>query len=341
MNLNFKYNIDLQGYKSKMNGYEYKKYVATSDNLKEILEKYGVAIIPNVLNSEECDKMVSDIWDYFEHITKSSEIPISRKDKNTWTQFYKLYPLHSMLFQYFNVGHSQVVWNLRQNDKILKIFSKFWNVEPNELLVSFDGLSFNPPPEETNRGWNRNNTWFHSDQSFLRNVFECVQSWITGLDVEEGDATLAFYEKSHKFHKDFRENFNIEDKSNWYKLKTKEEEKFYLDKGCEIKKIMCPKGSLVFWDSRTIHCGVEALRGRKNKKWRAVIYLCYQPKNFSDKTQIKKKQKAFNELRTTCHWPAKIKLFPKNPRTYGGSLPKVDKIKNPVLKDIGLSLAGF
>jgi hypothetical protein len=323
-----------------MNEYECKKYITTSNDLKKTLDKYGVAIIPNVLNPEECNKMINDIWDYFEHITKSSDKPIKRNDKSTWREFYNLYPLHSMLFQYFNVGHSQAVWNLRQNPKIIKIFSKFWNVEPNELLVSFDGLSFNPPPEETNKGWNRNNTWFHSDQSFLRNEFECVQSWITGLDVEKGDATLAFYEKSHKFHKDFEEEFKIEEKSDWYKL-NKEEEKFYFDKGCEIKKIMCPKGSLVFWDSRTIHCGTEALKTRENKKWRAVIYLCYQPKTFSDNKQIKKKQKAFNELRTTCHWPAKIKLFPKNPRTYGNTLPIIDKINNPTLNDIGLSLAGF
>lgn len=323
-----------------MNEYECKKYITNINDLKKTLEKYGVAIIPKVINSNECKNMINNIWDYFEYITKSSEKPIKKENKETWREFYNLYPLHSMLFQYFNVGHCKAVWDIRQNPKILKIFSKLWNTKPEDLLVSFDGLSFNPPPEETNRGWNRNNTWYHSDQSFQRNEFECIQSWITGLDVEEGDATLSFFESSHKFHKDFKEEFEIKDKTDWYKL-NKEEEKFYFDKGCEIKKIMCPKGSLVLWDSRTIHCGVEAHKGRINKKWRSVIYLCYHPRDLSDEKQIKKKQKAFNELRTTCHWPAKIKLFPNKPRTYGNELPIIDGIDIPELTEIGKRLAGF
>lgn len=320
--------------------YECKKYLTTNDNLKKTLAKYGVAIIPNVISSDECKDMLNEIWNYFEHITKMSETPILRDDEKTWREFYKLYPLHSMLFQHFNIGHCQASWNLRQNPKIVDIFANFWNVKPEELLVSFDGLSFNPPPEDTNRGWNRNNTWFHCDQNFSRNDFECVQSWITGLDVEQGDATLMFYEGSNNFHKDFQEKFNIQTKDDWYKL-NKEEEKFYIEKKCKIKKIMCPKGSLVFWDSRTIHCGSEALKNRKNKKWRAVIYLCYQPKDFSNNKEIKKKQNAFNELRTTSHWPSKIKLFPKTPRTYGGTLPKIIKIEKPQINNLGLSLAGF
>ena len=57
----------------------------------------------------------------------------------------------------------------KQNIKAVEIFSELWSVEPKDLLVSFDGSSFHLPPETTNRGWNRNNTWYHTDQSFTRN----------------------------------------------------------------------------------------------------------------------------------------------------------------------------
>ena len=56
-----------------------------------------------------------------------------------------------------------------------------------------------PFPEETNRGWHRS-TWYHTDQSYLRPDFECVQDWVTAYDVDEGDATLAFMEKSNIYH---------------------------------------------------------------------------------------------------------------------------------------------
>ena len=326
--------------------YEFDKYVCTKETLKQTLENYGVAIIPSVLNSDECESIVSGIWDFLEHISQSWPTPINRLNKSTWREFYKLYPLHSMLLQYFNVGQAQVSWDVRQNIKIVEIFAYFWGCSPMDLLVSFDGLSFHLPPEETKRGWNKS-TWYHTDQSYTptfvdKSGFKCVQSFITGLDINENDATLSFLESSHKYHKDFAEFYKISNKANWYKLDS-DEQKFYTDKGCPIKNIKCPKGSLVFWDSRTIHCGIEPnhKRSASDAKLRAVIYLCYMPRNLSTEANLRKKRKAFDELRTTNHYPCKIKLFAKHPRTYGGPITTITTINPPVLNDLGRSLAGF
>lgn len=327
-------------YLDKKMEFEYEKYITNKENLKITIEKYGVAIIPNVLNNDECDNIVKGMWDYFEYITQNWEIKMNRKEKTTWKNFYNLYPLHSMLVQHWQVAHSQIVWDTRQNEKIVDIFANFWECDKEDLLVSFDGISFNPPPEITNRGWNRKNTWFHTDQSFLRNKFECIQSWVTGLDVDENDATLAFYEKSNLYHEDFSKHFNIVEKKDWYKL-NKLEEEFYINKGCSIKKIKCPKGSIVFWDSRTIHCGSEATKDRKIPKFRSIIYLCYMPRILCNQKNLIKKQKAFNELRTTNHYPCKPKLFSKEPRTYGNPIPNITKIKSPILNNLGKKLAGF
>ena len=43
----------------------------------------------------------------------------------------------------------------------------------------------------------------------------------------------------------------------------------------------------------------------------------------------------------TSHWPAKVKLFPKNPRTYGNPLPEITSIVKPELTELGKKLAGF
>ena len=324
---------------NKMDSYEYQKYVTTKEKLKETIDMYGVAIIPGVLNDEECDNMLDGIWNYFEHITQHSMKPICREDSSTWGEIYKLFPLHSMLFQHFQVGQSQVCWDQRQHPKIVDIFQTFWKTE--DLVVSFDGLSFNIPPEKTNRGWYRGNTWYHTDQSFTRPDFECIQSWVTALDVNKGDATLAFMEGSNKYHKEFADALGVTDKGDWFKLKTKEHKEFYENKGCSYKKIYCPKGSIVFWDSRTIHCGCEALRTRIEKNFRAIIYLCYTPKSLLTTRYEKKKQKAFNEIRTTSHWPHKPKLFGKTPHTYGNKLPIITSIDPPILSELGMKLAGF
>lgn len=324
-----------------MSNYEFTKYTTTKEQIRETIEQYGVAILPNVLDDSECDSLVSGIWDYFEQLTSFWSVPIDRNKPESWKEIYKLYPKHSMLFQHYSVGHAQVCWDLRQNPKCVDIFSTLWNVKPEDLLVSYDGLSFHIPPEITKRGWNQNHTWYHTDQSYTRNNFECIQSWATGLDVEDGDATLAFLEGSNRFHKEFQEHFKITDKSDWYKL-SEVEEQWYFQKGCVPKKIKCPKGSLVFWDSRTIHCGVEATKQRDHQAFRAVVYLCYTPRAWCTEANLAKKRKYLEELRTTNHYPQKPKIFSKTPRTYGGPEPEmIHEIQPPILTPLGKRLAGY
>ena len=67
--------------------YEFNKYVTDINNLKDMLNLYGVAIIPNVLYINECNKINEGIWDFFEYITKDWKgkyIPINRNNKKTW-----------------------------------------------------------------------------------------------------------------------------------------------------------------------------------------------------------------------------------------------------------------
>lgn len=316
--------------------YEYTKYITTKENLRETINTFGVAIIPNVLDTNECNQFINETWDYFEHITQTWENDYERIDRSniaTYKSFYKLYPSHSMLYQHFNIGHSQALWNVRQNPKIIDIFTKFWNTS--DLIVSFDGMSFSPPHEITKRGYYKNNMWFHTDQSFQLDQFESIQSWVTAYDVEEGDSTLYILENSHMFHSEFAKI--IREKKNFYKLSQSELD-FYIEKNCTPTKIVCPAGSLVLWDSRTIHCGTEALKTRTKMNFRCVAYLCYMPRQLSSQNNLKKRANAFENLRTCNHNSIKTKLFSKEPHTYGNPLPQITLIDKPVLSEIGKRL---
>ena len=176
-----------------MNQYERNKYVTNIENVREMIEKYGVAIIEDVLNKDEINEMINGSWKTLKHITKNHPIPIKRWDTKTWRSFSNLYPKHSMLLQQWQVGHAQYVWDIRQNNKIVNVFSKIWDCDVNDLVTSFDGVSIHFPPEITKRGWFRKQ-WYHTDQSFLNPEFNCIQSWVTAYDINEGDATLSFIE---------------------------------------------------------------------------------------------------------------------------------------------------
>jgi hypothetical protein len=46
-------------------------------------------------------------------------------------------------------------------------------------------------------------------------------------------------------------------------------------------------------------------------------------------------------MKTTSHYPHRIKLFPKLPKGYEHEAPVITVIKPPVLNNLGMKLAGF
>lgn len=313
---------------------EYKDYLVSS-TLKDQLEKDGIAVVPSVISEEECIVLRNKVWQEISHITKDR---FQIEDKNTWKSFYDMFPLHSMLLQHWGVGHMQPVWDIRQHQNVIKIFEELWSTD--DLLVSFDGISIHLPPEVTRRGWHRNNIWMHTDQSSTKKGLHCIQGQVNLYPVNEGDATLAVLEGSHKYHEDFFKDNEIIEKNDWYKLKDNELE-YFTEKGCQTKCIKADIGSITLWDSRTFHQGIEPQKTRENANFRMTVYVCMTPRNKCSKANLKKKIKAFEELRMTTHWPSNPKLFPLKPRTYGKILPEFNIINPPVLTEIGRKLIGY
>lgn len=324
------------------------KYITDLENVNSVLNQYGVAVIPRLINSDDCDTLFNKMWDFFEQITTSMPSPIDRNDSSTWNTLLELFPSHGMLFQHWGVGHAEFAWWIRQHPVVVDAFAKIWNVDKNELLVSFDGASFQAPPDRQgnptpNRGWGSQKPWYHSDQSLKRNNRECIQGWITAKDVDEGDATLAVMAGSHVLHSEVAKKYPaLVGTPDWVKFDD-DVISFFAEKGCEPVRISCPAGSLVLWDSRTAHYGAPPLHGRTSPKFRAVVYVCYTPRSHTTPKNLERKKTYFNARRTTSHWPGKPKPFSVYPRTYGTKpLPPVVPPPNPpIISTFGRNLAGF
>jgi len=306
----------------------------------EQLEKYGVAVIPDVLNLEEISNMKNGMWDTVEHLSSLCQVPIDRTDPETWNTWYSLNPTHNMLMQSYSIGHAQFIWDIRQNSNVSNVFSKIWSCQPDELLTSFDAVSFHLPPEVTGKGWYKDNDWFHVDAAYTRPQFECVQGFVTGYDINEDDGSLTFLEGSHKYHQEFAKEFNETNDIDWYQL---EDEKldFYHNKDCYRYSIKASAGSLVLWDSRTVHCGMEPLKTRKEPNFRLATYVCMTPRVWCEEETIKQRINAFENMYMTTHCPHRPKLFSKKPRTYNDNIPYVPKMPKPLLNEVGMKLVGY
>lgn len=318
---------------------EYQEEYCSIEDVLIKLKTDGVAVIPNIISKAKLKLYRKQLWKMLYHLTQKLEKPIDKKDQDTWRTFYELFPLHSMLIQHWAIGHSKLAWDIRQEKKVIKVFSKIWKVLPEELLVSFDGMSVHFPPEVTNKGYYRGNDWFHTDQSQKKKDLCCIQGMVTLFDINEGDATFRYIKKSNNYHEQFFQDHDIKSMSDWYKLKDGEIDYF---KDLQIGSIKAKKGSLILWDSRTFHQGVESRRNREKPNMRAIVYICMTPRSFSIERELKKKRKAFTNKRTTTHWPHTIRLFPKLPRTYGKPILEITNIDDDIeLTDLGLKLAGF
>ena len=283
-------------------------------------------------------------------------VPFKRNDPQTYATVLKsLYPSHGGLQQHFKLGHCQAVWDLRQMEKIARVH-EIWHGTEN-LIVSQDGVTVALGGlDGTERGTYKSRSWLHFDQSPTDSREKCLQSSVTGNDVGIGSATFRFLEKSHLFHAEFAEHFNLvakEYKKDYFKLSAAHVQ-WFKSKGCEDTCLTCEEGTQIFWDSRTVHSGIEALPLRTlptrhdsgvevSTGIRLVAYICYQPDMLSSANRLKRKR-IMEEgdplfLRCSSHWPNKMKVFTGAPNTWGGTLPKVADLPKPVLTERGERLA--
>ena len=57
----------------------------------EQLNKYGVAVVPNILNLEEISKMKEAIWDTIEYLSSYCPVPIDRNKPDMEYVFFITY----------------------------------------------------------------------------------------------------------------------------------------------------------------------------------------------------------------------------------------------------------
>ena len=321
----------------------YVEYYCNIEEVYDKIRKDGIAVIPNVISKNKVDRYQKEMWDMFGEMTYNLQYPVSKDYPQSWKNIYELQPEYSMLIQFWKVGHSKLAWNLRQEKKVIETFCKIWNVTPEELLTSFDAMSFHPPPETTKKGFYNNKDWYHTDQSGSNNDFSCVQGMVTLYDVKEGDGTFCFKEGSHHLHGKFFEKHEQKKKRDWYELSYSESEFF---KDCPNKRIKAKAGSLILWDSRLFHCGGLPLKNRKKPNFRAVFYICMTPRKWSTEEELLKRKEAFFNKQMTTHNPNQVQLYPDKPRSYGLTLSSkliedAQTVSFETLTPIGRKLAGY
>lgn len=303
----------------------------TVEEAKQRIASHGVAVLRSGIPEAEIPALRDSMWSTFEHLTSDmGKQRILRCDPSTYTNITALYPMHSMLLQHHGLGHAQYVWDVRTHPSIVAAFSSLWGTE--DLITSFDGVSLHMPHEVTKKGYFRNE-WFHVDQRSSRRGLESIQGLVNLYDVNPGDATLCVLEKSNTLFGEYFDHYGIDTKTaDWYKIHkddAREHVAWFESKGCTKTCVLAKAGELVLWDSKTMHFGKEAVRGRSKPNFRSVVYVCMTPRSRASSTVLGKRKQWFEDGRMCTHLPHNPKVFPRKPRTYGGPEPKVHPLPRP------------
>ncbi|HEY2809960.1 MAG TPA: phytanoyl-CoA dioxygenase family protein [Rhabdochlamydiaceae bacterium] len=285
------------------------------------LEELGYCVIPHVLSSEETESLYQRVWhEFIEKAWPSCRMD----DRSNWKD---AFPMHNKWGIFCGpAGQIQVMWDLRQDPRIVDVFAQIWNT--NELIVSMDGLSFMCPAEIREHYLE---PWPHVDQFILRrqdNVahnnsppigFVSESSLKTGPytiqgqflfeDSFEGDGGFCCIPKSHLKFPEFSPELEALDRQvyvstsgylhNFFSHSVDESGNPYTP-----KQITAPRGSLILWDSRTVHWNQFPRKDRSYPKVRMVGYLSYVPKARLSNEDKALRRKAFEAGVSTGHNPA-------------------------------------
>lgn len=245
-----------------------------------------------------------------EQITTGLKVPLKRYVPTTWRSIKK--QEHSRnVYTDHGIAHADFLWKVRQNDRAMRVFSKLYNCNPGDLLVSFEGVAVQTPPEKTpgGNGWYKN-CRYHVDQSFTHKKRECFQSWVTAHGIAPGDYTVGFFVGSHHSFRAFGDKFNITAKDDFFKLRTREHMHFYETRHRQIR-ITCKAGSMVLWDSRLLHSDLGPLRGRETPNFMTACLLSYSPRLVVPQRVLEKRIGLFRKRSATTHWSnSRLKAVP-------------------------------
>ncbi len=298
------------------------------------LEEIGYCVISKALANSEVEALYERVWhEFIEKAWPNCKLD----DRNNWEE---AFPIHNKMGIFAGpAGQTQVMWDLRQDPRIVDVFARIWNTK--ELIVSMDGLSF-MCPNEIREGYFK--PWPHVDQAILRrqdNVSHnnnppldfisesplktkpfTIQGQFLFEDSFDGDGGFYCIPKSHLRFTEFAPELEIINAMEISKDEKRSMKQNFLEEFFEslidesgnpycMKHITAPRGSLILWDSRTIHWNQHPSKDRAykdNPKVRMVGYLSYVPKvRMTDAGRIFRKE-AFEKGVSTGHNPSHPEL---------------------------------
>lgn len=254
-----------------------------SEGYLKHLDKYGYAVIGNILDEDTRTKLIEQFWKDWSTCSPGFD----RNDTSTWTIEHCPMMFAKGMAVFSGLPHSDFMWDLRLQPNIKNIFSKIHGTD--DLVSSFDGFSVFLSKKQ------KSPSWLHIDQNPSNTVY-CVQGQYNFLPVHEDSSGFLVVPKSHTW------TITTDKKGDWITFDE-------LDH--RAVKLIVPENCFTLWNSRTIHANTGP-KSNILRFDRLTCYVTYLPRSMRPESVLDQKIKAYQDSNGTSHWAnrCEIKKYP-------------------------------
>lgn len=252
--------------------------------IRETLKEHGVCVLSEYIEPNRSDELRFETVDWLISISEGLT-----RDPKTWKSERLPYGPKYGMYQTL-VGHAPSFWKAKRD--VYPVFSALWGTE--ELFCSVDGASVHPPYVR------KTPDWPHLDQTTEKK--DCYQGQLV---LTETTAAFRCTPGSHLRHREIIDLYGITKGTQWLRIKGEHESEItsWFGKDWQVP-VYCKKGSLILWDSKTIHSAQR--HQRREDDWRATLYICMRPAHHYTKRNITTLRRAATEGRCTNHWGSRL-----------------------------------
>jgi len=303
-------------------------------DFRDDLAHDGYAVVKGAVPSENALKYANSFYSYLEGFN----LGYDRNDPSTIKRSKLPVVNEKGMIMHYGVSHEKWVWDIRSEPGVIGAFETVFNDK--DLIVSFDAVNIGFHNRED---FAENKPWPHQDQDPEKPGFRCLQGLVNLQSCGKDDGGLIVCKGAHLLSEEYHDVFRGEERihqwtNEWYGFK-ETGLKWLEEKGCEWVKVCAEPGDLILWDSRAPHYNVPT----RSKQDRMAVYTCYMPVSQATQEDLLRKKAAWDERRSTTHWPNARHSAP-NAATRDGKPCQSNRagpIEEPQLSERAFKLTGL
>jgi len=230
--------------------------------IRDFLDEHGYVAV-KAINTDEAAVYTQRVWSWIKTINPA----ISETDPSTWAKETSWPNQRDGVFQSYGIGQSELMWRIRCEPGVLAAFQAVWQTK--DLLCSFDGMGMFPAAPNSPFVRDEVILWPHRDEGLHVKERRSVQGLVSLVDNRSAsDGGFVVYPGTHLI--DFSVDYPDGIGKDTYKIPG-DDPRMYHGRCPEGILVRVPAGTLIIWDSRTIHCNIPP--SSKSVHHRIALYV--------------------------------------------------------------------